>query len=1608
MRRMKIIFKWFVIYCLLAGSVSVTAMEEADTGGFRVLDISERTFEGGPAIAVLLSAPLDPKTRHDDSIRISNPQELLKSAWVLSDDRRTLYFPHVEPETKYSVTVLETLASARGTRLSKRVSKSVTTRKIKPIVSFATEGMILPKQMNDGLPVVTVNIDAVEIDFFKLRDHSLSKFVSWRNITGKKGYYQLKNAKKYGDLVFSGRFTLNALRNKRTVCHIPVEEIEPLDQPGVFMAVMREPGEYDYSYETTYFIVTDIALHARVYDSESIVFASSLKTANPLPDVEIVVFDNKGNPAGEAVTDENGRCRFSGKLTKMSFIKADYQGQTGILPMRIPALDMSDFDLGERPQKPREIFAFSPRDLYRPGETVVVSALLRDYDGRPVKSLPLKAVLYRPDGKEVKTFTWYSERIESGGLNYYQTELKIPKDAQTGLWRLNLKSDPSSGSPVSEFRFHVEEFLPERMKLDLSSSAPYVSPANSILVDVSGTYLYGAPASGNKLSARVAVAAKRTFDAWKGFQFGDIRDKSYSDSFELPEAELDKFGSASIEVKSRWKKIRSPLSVSVITSLFEKGGRPVVRRIEQTMRPAEELVGVRPLFDEKSVEAGPVEFEIVKTGPENNPVPAPGLMVEIIKEDRDYYWEYTESSGWNYKYSEKNYRYLTDTLSLDGKKPQNYTVQLENGIYVLQVRDPETDLVSSVRFYVGYWGYGDNEGTTARPDKVVLKPDRPSYRPGDLIRLDIIPPHPGNAIVLVEGQEPLWLKRVNTTAEGITVEIPVSAGWDSHDLYISAIVLRPGDSAEKITPNRSVGLVHIPLDRSAREILLKMNTPEKIAPNEPVTANLKIESEHRKSVYVTLAAVDVGILNITDFKTPDPHGWFFEQRRYGALAYDYYGKVIENMEGGRASLKFGGDADIMGGKRPDTEVRLVSLFQGPVAFNEKGEASVTFDIPDFNGKLRFMALVFNENSFGSAETEVTVAAPVVTQLAMPRFMAPGDHSELTLDVHNLSGTDQSFSVSMCTEGPLTLENGERTIDLADGEKTSLGFPVAAENRFEGADIKLHLQGETVSFERNWRLGIRPGYPGVVRRFRQVLNQGETFRAEQSAISDLMTNTVSTGLTVSTVLSMNLDEVMEGLISYPYGCLEQTASRAFPIVYATPDRIRKFNLPEISRDERVERVDKSLSKLSTMQTASGGFALWSGGGPEQQWLTVYVTDFLLNARDMGFGVPSEMLDKAMSRVERYLKQNLPEDIAYHTRNRDHVSFAVKSYAAYVLSRVNRAPLGTLRTLWDNHSSESESGLPLAHMAVALKQMGDVRRSAEAFKAAAVKRCPKYGYWRDYSSLLRDMAWTLSLMIDSDAHQTEGFDALMLDLEDELRHRKWFSTQEKFAVFKAGLSFNRLAGDAWKGRLIVGNETTEIDTTGERYIRLTPEMIESGVEFVSETEGMLFASMTVGGYTKTPPAEDHSQIDIRRELLDLEGNAVGVDVFHVGRLLLVHLMVNAEEWLPDAMVVDFLPAGFEIENQNLKHGVKLSDVFSGDVSIERLKERSGIVHEEFRDDRYVAVLGLEKNSTNHLLYLVRVVSPGMFVFPPPLAESMYRPEIRGVGKTPNPISVLNRKE
>jgi uncharacterized protein YfaS (alpha-2-macroglobulin family) len=585
--------------------IAAEAAKPAKVEGFALASARAEQHDGQLALALEFSQPLVGTQAFDTLVAVTDAKgAAVQGSWSLDDDGKTLHFPFVQADQSYAVKVKGELAAADGKLLGSEVAKDIYTGPMEPNAAFASQGNVLPARETRGLPVISVNVKDVDVEFLRVRDDEVANFFAAYQKNGKRSSYELDPRYGWGregsplaqiaDSVYANRFALAGKDNERAVNYLPIQSIAELSKPGLYFAVMKRAGTFNDEYETSFFFVSDIGLHTRAYAETLFVHAASLKSGAPLAGVELSVLDGKGESIVAGKTDGNGNAQLAYALKADQVLVARSGNDVSLLPFNQPALDLSDFAVAGRKQAWFDVFAWSDRDLYRPGETIALSALLRDYDGNLIKPQPLFITLKQPDGR-----TYAETKLEPKDLNYFEWSREIPVDAPTGRWQVEFRTDPKSSQVTQGLTFRIEEFLPERLKLDLTSEQAVLKPGEPLKLAVEGDYLYGAPAAGNRFTARLTVAAdQHPVDAHKDFFFGDPTVDLPKEARDVVDDALDEDGKLEQDIEiPEGAKPATPLAALLSGSVYESGGRTVTRTLKRTVWPADALVGIRPLFD---------------------------------------------------------------------------------------------------------------------------------------------------------------------------------------------------------------------------------------------------------------------------------------------------------------------------------------------------------------------------------------------------------------------------------------------------------------------------------------------------------------------------------------------------------------------------------------------------------------------------------------------------------------------------------------------------------------------------------------------------------------------------------------------------------------------------------------------------------------------------------------------------------------------------------------------------------------------------------------------------------------------------------------------------
>ncbi len=1606
-------------------SVLVLLSSLVNAADFYLSDFSETTEDNAPALVLRFSDAIDSSTDLTNYISI-RPFPEDGNVWLSQNNGRQWILPFVEPSTKYTMEVNQPLTSVNGQRLSEfdsagtkhGFSRNVTTRDIKPGATFASSGTFLVGNIQNGIPVTVVNQKEIDLDVFRVRDDQMNRFINESYYQGYRSYYRINELKEYADLVHSARFENDARTNQRTTYNLNLDPVLDQNQTGIYVAVLRKAGTYDYYYDTTYFTITDIGLHVRKYNNSLMLYSHSIKTGEPLGNVSVKFWWPKTNHSN--AREQQGRTTLQGEYQLATndlphVVIAQLGDQISFLNLNSGALDLSTYPNVPSLHSDYQAFLYGPRDLYRPGENVEINMLLRDFDGQSVRKMPVNAKLYDARGERVKNFTWQPK-----SSNIYQTDYSLNENAPTGMWRLTVSMGDQT---FGEYQFNVEEFLPETLTLsfyDGDRTKVRYATKGDIAVPIQGDYLYGAPAAGNTADAVVTVSpANRLFPELKDYYFGNSKERVRNRTYRIPEIELNDEGQGELEIPDRWSSNEIPLKFSVSASVYESGGRPITRTQNIIQLPDwDALPGVEPQFKGRPASNQNVQFKLLSVDATGQPV-NDKLNVRLLRDHREYFWEYDESRGWYWDYKSNRYVTGSSSVNVTGEAVLvEFPVQW--GAYVLEVTS-ESGGKTTYHFNT-QWSWNSEDSTALKPDQLQMAVDQDSYTPGSSAQLRVTSPVNGEAIINVETTRGVELTIRQTLAKGENeVSIDIPRDWNRHDYYLTAMVLAPADQVNEVAPKRALGIVPLPIKRADAQAEVTITTPERIEPNQLVSAQLKVDNLAElgnQKLYATVALVDKGVLNITRYQYPKPESYFFAQRRFEASYSDIYGKIINNLGNDMLRQRFGGDMFAesddelsRGGDKPISEVQIVSFFSQPIEL-VNGEAELSFELPSFNGKLEWMVVVYGERSYGSTNAEMIVADKLVTQVSLPRFLAMGDTSQVSVDLHNLSDQDQTFDVEVSVTGSIVSKGLKQSLSLADKEKTVLTVPMTgAELEGQGV-IRLSVTNDKdIHVDRTWRLGVRSPYPWATEELRATIQPGQSWKPDTD-INNLRESTVQALLTVSNRPAINFRSHLDYLLRYPYGCLEQTTSSTYPWVLLDDNLVQqldlktsfeqRFNEP-YSEQFRQKQIQQGLERLKSKQLLTGGFGYWDSGSWEANWGTVYATEAMVDARLQGIAVDNVMLDRALDRLNQYVRN--PSDNNLWSDNRDYYDFAHRAYAAFVMAKADSASLTQVRRLYAQvrKSNLDQSGLAWMHLAGALKLLNDNQRAQQAnAKALSITR-ERNRYYRDYGSTLRDEALSLAIALELGLDEGDLAERMV----DSLRSKRWMSTQERIALAKVARQYAN-SGRQWTGKLVATQGEQSLNKDHAFSSLLSSEQLLSLQQVVAEDQ-KLYVSLQYQGAPKTAPSPYSEGLTIDRYYYDLNGNRITPDTLTSGDLIIVGLRVRAEEStrIPDALVVDLLPAGLELENQNLSNAsVDLDSIRVEGESLGSYFREYRVQYQEYRDDRYVSAIDVNSWDTTRLYYLARAVTPGIYQVAPPFVEDMYRPNYRAIGQTIDTMEILPR--
>ncbi len=1541
--------------------------------GFRVTDNSVDAEGADPRICVTFSDPLSASATDLSSYVVVQGQSNIS----VDTEQQQICITGIEHGKRYHVTLRAGLPSADGETLKKDVELDVYVPDRTPFVGFANTSYVLPAGLGGGLPITSVNAAIADVQIYRINDRSIAAAVRNGVFKGTlTGYSAEDVANQYGEQLWDGQVDLAAGANNAMVTTaIPVTDVIKTLQPGAYVVTAKVDGskqDYWQDLATQWFIVTDLGISTVSGDDGVHAFIRSLTSAQPVAGAKVQMIAMNNEILGEMTTDANGEVTFAaglargdgGKAPQLIVAQTD-AGDYAFLDESKPAFDLTDRGVdGRQSPGPLDLFATTERGVYRPGETVFLTALLRDIKAKAVSDLPITLEVERPDG-----VTATSEVLNDSGAGSYFKAYALLDDAMRGAWTARFYADPKAAA-LDSVTFLVEDFEPERLAFDATAPKGPVKTGEPTDITVAAKYLYGATAPGLSIEADAVLRPVTTVQGYPGYTFGRLDDTIETDREPLGVVgTTDDQGNATAEVTIPEPQATTrPLEADIILRLVDSNGRTIERSLTRPVLADVDRIGLKPQFsDGNGLEQGSsAGFDVITVAPTGELVAKTGVTWQLSKIETNYQW-YRDNGTWKWEDITTTNQVANGTVDTSATGPVTIASPVQWGRYRLEVTsDGDNPTSTSYEFYAGYY-YAEAGSDT--PDTLSVALDKPAYKSGDTAHLKLDPQFAGTALVMVVDDGIIDMKAVDVPAGGTTVDLPVTDAWGP-GAYVTATLYRPANAAEKRMPARALGLAFADVDPGDAKFDVSIDAPDVAKPRTSFTTTIKLaNAKAGDKAYVAVAAVDLGILNLTHFTTPDPDGWYFGQRQLGVEFRDLYGQLIDPTQGLMGKLRSGGDESASRlGTPPATSV-LVALHSGIVAVGADGTATVTFDMPDFSGTVRLMAMAWSANSVGHAQKDVIVRDPVVTTLSPPRFLRLDDTSRLLVEINNISGPAGTYKVELQTGEGLKTDAATTNVDLATGARTSLNLGLTGTALGDQKLSVVITAPDGTQQVKELTLGVRAAAAPLTVSKLYTLEPGKTVTLDKSLFADMVPHTGAMTLAIGPMARLNVPELLDALDRYPYGCAEQVTSRALPLLYLN-DVATAIGMG--SDDALEQRIKDAIANLLTHQTSNGGFGLWGPFDSSDLWMDSYVTDFLLRAKAKGFVVPEQALSNALD--------NLGNQVSYAT-DFDNGGQDV-AYALYDLARAGRAAIGDLRYYLEAKLDNFGSPLAKAQLGAALALYGDRTRAATAFTAALDDLKPDDPKdWRaDYGSELRDTAAILAL---AGEFTPAGVDIAKLAslLADQRDHERWTSTQEDAWTLVAAAALEKTAS---AGSVSIDG-TPLTGTVYQKYVQ--EHFDDASVTVVNNGNQRTEMKVSTTAIPAKPVKAADQGFTIDREYYTPDGTLADLkDVHQNDRFVVVLSMTATQLGSGQYVVADPLPAGFEIENPDLSAAQGVADLSWLSVDAP--------THVESRTDQYVAAFRYVSDTQNFATaYMVRATSPGKFVMPAATIEDMYRPDLRG---------------
>ncbi|XAK35873.1 MG2 domain-containing protein [Campylobacter coli] len=1526
---------------------------------FRLISAEEKD-----QIATLkFSKELAENQAFQDFIQIS--PELNFRAWSVGKELKIS--ANFEPGEKYQVKIAKGLKSNQGL-INKGEEANITLQKdLDPSLVFANDGVFLPSGAEYQVYIKSRNVKKIHLKVSQIFSNNISEYLRYKNLVGKKddstqeAFYSSDGFNYVAKKVIDKKIELKNQKNTWISSALDLSDLK--GKSGIFsVSLSVDANDLDYKGENVYRIInkasvsknlifSNIALSAQNLNKQLVVHARDFSKNEALENVKIELVSKQNQILQSQNTDSNGDAKFQiQEDDEILYILASKENQISVLRFSNP-LSTDGYDVeGDQNHEMIKAFIYTDRGVYRAGDSVHLSVVARE-NTNPLKH-PINFTLINPKNQKI-----IENRILKSQNDIYYTQINLDKNAINGLYRANFNI---AGVEFSK-DILVQSVVPNRIKVELNADENRSLDDGNLNYELSSKYLFGALASNLKYQSVVYFSPKNYHNSkYKDYIFTNPSSLIISASAD-DKGNLDEKGRVQSSVEIPENILNSQgynFNARIVSEVFEKGGRSVKAVKDVNLNRYDYFVGMKTLANSYVSEGETIDFYAIVSDLKEKLVSGKTLEYRIYQNDYYWWWDYDSYDEFLRSIKQDTNTKLIEKGELtSSSEPMKFSFNTSNyyGQMFIELIDKESEVSTGQSFYVSSWGEPSYADVVS---SLKIKSDKNKYKIGQSAKIEFESVAGAKALITLSSNSKIIDRFVmDTQDESTSIELAMKKEY-APNIYVSVSLFQDYNKIDNDRALRLFGVIPLYVEDENTKLDLELKTPDKILPNSDF--EIEIQSKDKRAFNYTVAIVDEGLLDLTDFKTPDIWKGFYAKTGFTLKTYDTYSQIIP---------KFTGGDSVLGGLRVDKNrddsaqrFKPVALFNTPARSDETGFAKLKFKMPSYMGSVRVMVVANENDAYGSVSKDIQVSAPLVMLETLPRTLKIGDNFTLLTQIFKTENRIKNATLSVRSKNSLIkISPDTQTIDFKSATNLEVMMDAnVSDNRIGKELLEFELKSEDYTYKNEIEIDIKPINAYTYENNTSLIKAGES---KEFIIKDYILGTTNATLKLSPTPILDMDKRIKYLLNYPYGCIEQTTSAVLPQLF-----LDKFST-EFDKQKAINNINAAIERYSNFQTADGGFAYWQGGDESNAWGSNYAGMFLILAKQNGYFVPDSM-------YERWLKyeQNFVQKSVYRDYMMD-----IKANSLYLLAMAKKPNISEMNLLYDNLNTLSTEAK--WQLAAAYKLAGVEDTAKQIASKISIEPDSKYSFYT-YGSLVRDEA-----IIANAYKQIYGTnnEELLQKISDTLLSKDYLSTQSTgYALYALAMGANleNMNENFMDATLKIDDQAYTINQNQMQIFSFNDE------KAIVSANKDIFVSFGVEGVKASENPAFSNKISLDRAFYDEKGNKISPSEIGSGQTFYMRISVSLNEganYVSNIALTQILPSGWEVSNTLL------------DDNTPSFIKNSNYDFIDVRDDKIMWFFGLNKNRTHHFYIKLNAITPGSYTLSGAYAEAMYDDTYRALSES-----------